>query len=346
MAVDDSNERRNMCKIFTLLGFEDSEILLDLAASAIPYLSQNDADGLGMIGCTKDNKIWVEKHLFNDTAFRVHDLKDRRYFQKIGKFDDKLDSLVIHTRMACSEVNIQNTHPFSAKGVHLVHNGVVDEHELQLKKSTCDSEGILNLYNDLNIRLKPSNWKYLYDYLNGWYACVAVMKWKGKIAIDVFKNDGANLYEVSIEGMNGRILCTDKTHAENVLRINKLKVANIEQFCEDALCRFMATGEPVIMETDIKEIRGAYNKYYGTNDNYYGTGYTGSSSKKKSKRANDYMQAHEEDEVRDYLNEDTSLVNGYDIDQYGRKWSYNLQEDSWTLLNDDSELEKHYGRVW
>jgi hypothetical protein len=321
-----------MCKIFTLLGFEDSELMLDLAVDAVPFLSMNDNDGLGMIGATKDNKIWVEKHLFNETAFRTHDLKDKRYFKRIGKFSEKLDSLIIHTRMACSEVNIRNTHPFSANGVHLVHNGVVDDTQLKLQKSTCDSEGILNLYNDLNVKNRPENFRYLYDYLEGWYACVAVMKWKGKVMIDIFKNDGANLYEVSIKGMNGRIICTDKSHAERVLSLNKLEVANIETFCEDSLCRFLATGEPILMECDVKERRSStkasYSYGYWDNDGGW---------------EDQYNDQHKYVGGASQLDKDIALIDGYDTDQYGNRWRWDEYNKKWVRIIGEESI---YGRSW
>ena len=249
-----------MCKIFAIMGFDDPKLIFQLASTAIPELSFNDSDGLGMIGITKDNDVWAERFLNNSDVFLETPPSDVDKYQSFGKFNNELKGLVIHTRRATSKVCIENVHPFYNKDTYLVHNGVVPINGLTLNTSTCDSEGILNSYVELNLAHLPNNFRYLYDYMDGWYACIAVYSRGKKQHIDVFKNHISTLKEVFFEGTNGFILCTSQHHAVVAAKKSGLKIKSINDFVEASLVRFNFDGELIDMYTDIKLNRDVTTK--------------------------------------------------------------------------------------
>ena len=152
--------------------------------------------------------------------------------------------------------------------------------------------------------------------------------------IDIFKNDGANLYEVSIKGMNGRIICTDKSHAERVLALNKLEVANVETFCEDSLCRFLATGEPILMECDVKERISSSKASYTSN---YGKWYDDD-----DRWEDEYNDHHKYVGGTSQLDKDIALIDGHDTDQYGNKWRWDEYNKKWVRVVDADDIYKRH----
>jgi hypothetical protein len=82
---------------------------------------------------------------------------------------------MIHTRFATSAKTPDNTHPFSRNGIHLIHNGVIQNHH-SFKKylSTCDSEAILTQYLDLDIENNPEKITELASSLSGHFGCLVL----------------------------------------------------------------------------------------------------------------------------------------------------------------------------
>jgi hypothetical protein len=130
-------------------------------------------------------------------------------YARIG--DDRADrseplAILSHARTSTGDVAIFNTHPHYKDGLALVHNGVVDEHGLDLLGTTCDSAGILWSYIQSGVRERPSYIKHAMNRVCGWYACIVLGKDKRGPYVDVWRS-GADLWVCYLPGV-GIVWCT------------------------------------------------------------------------------------------------------------------------------------------
>jgi hypothetical protein len=135
----------------------------------------------------------------------------------------------------------------------LIHNGIVDVNKGDLKRSTCDSEKILNLYNKLNVVNKPSNIKKVASLLSGYYACAVFSKMKdGTLILDVFRDDRANLYAAYINELQTVVFSTSLNDVTSVAKEMGLTVASPYSIKNNMLIRFNALTGKVLLTQKFK----------------------------------------------------------------------------------------------
>jgi hypothetical protein len=219
-----------MCKIMIIPKVKNSAKIKQFMKAAAPYMSADDPHGLGYAALTDKGTIIAERWLNPKQAFKplksvvagsesralqpiAHCLDGAASvgYNKVGDdFESPLKAVIYHTRMATCEVNLTNVHPFISGTTALIHNGVISNPEhFKPTQSTCDSEAILNGYNEFNVPDSMLGVADLSDTLRGWFACGAISRnSKGQWNVDVFKDDSTNLVAMFINELDTIVYCT------------------------------------------------------------------------------------------------------------------------------------------
>ena len=221
-----------MCKILLTCGIkpEKSKLLEQFIYKVAPILGRDDEDGMGYVALSKNGEMFGERWLNNTMAFNSSlkesteqkiakmffgALIEGRFYNKFGKVQrDKITSVCLHARKATTDVSLDNTHPFVSENgkTALIHNGIVDILNLKLKTSTCDSEGLLNLYTKLKMYDHPKQMKKFAKMVDGYYACGIITQDSiGKWYMDIIKDNRAQLYAVYIKELDNVVFCTNET---------------------------------------------------------------------------------------------------------------------------------------
>lgn len=269
-----------MCKILMFAGITPNNVAKAwrFAMNAAPLLTQNDDDGFGYAAAAQ-GQIFGERWLKPKEAFKRRQLRNQseRYTQ--AQFGDAVDieetyncfgdlsltpnvqAIMLHARMATCAKSLLNTHPFTvedksgAPALALIHNGVISNvRELESKnlKSTCDSECILNEYNESEVDRFPGNIQDLADRLEGYYACGVLATQDGPVdaaaplpqVMDVFKSERASLYVAWIPALGAHVFCTSETIIAKTAKLSKMKVGSMAEVNAGRLIRLdVATGQ-------------------------------------------------------------------------------------------------------
>ena len=221
-----------MCKVFMMAGINDdnrsdaSDLVIEMAG----IIGLSMQDGIGYAAVTSKGDLFGERWFKSQDAFDLRDepttSKEEEYIvdqfqdaltlidkpKKYNTFGDEKKSIAelwgdfsaitLHGRFATSAKEFRNTHPFIVNDTSLIHNGVIrNAFSLnRMKQSTCDSEVILNLYDERLVSESPSNIQSVVDDLIGYYACgVFSRDSEGNRILDIFKDQTANLSAAYIE---------------------------------------------------------------------------------------------------------------------------------------------------
>lgn len=249
-----------MCKNMMIAGLKTEVAEKDLwkfLVAAVPFMSANDKDGMGYAAIGKDGLFgerWLNpKDAFNyHTQFSKRDAEIEKEFQgtldgtkrynKFGKISSPY-AVLFHSRMATCGVNLDNTHPFvSVDGTTaLIHNGVVNSHEVSNLTSTCDSELILNSYMGADVRITPNNIQKIGDQISGSYACGVLTKdSEGRDVLDLFRNDTNMLYAAYVKELEAIVYCTTAEIIRNTCKKLKWKHGSIFKVNAEKLIRIDA----------------------------------------------------------------------------------------------------------
>lgn len=172
------------------------------------YVNPQDCAGLSVVKDTIDMlPLSLKTKIVEGVDFDVSGHRP-----KSGKV---IGSFIAHGRTATCGKNIANTHPFSGfneKGqVIIAHNGVVEWDGVTLPTSTtCDSEHLLNCFVHLN---GEQSFK---DGISG-YAAITGINENGELF--VLRDNKAPLYVKYIKELDTYIVCTDKTHTEDIAKL-------------------------------------------------------------------------------------------------------------------------------
>jgi hypothetical protein len=222
----------------------------------IKELSKNlcvtDSDGFGYAARG-------EHGLFAEKWTNINDIYKKRSKQYKSKIEDeflgilerlnrseyeltgrrsKYSQIIIHARMATCGKNIQNTHPISRDGIFSIHNGILNNNSHKQVVSTCDSEGILHDYLDLDILNSFSGIQKLSDKQDGYFAAALL----SKDYLDIIKDDKAKLFAANIQKI-GLIFCTSLEALFRAAKTMKLKVNEAFKVADNSAMRFSSDGE-------------------------------------------------------------------------------------------------------
>lgn len=172
------------------------------------YLSADSVAGLGTLKESVDMlKSNIKTKLVEGIDFDTAGIKPSK-----GGIDG---CFIAHGRTATCGKTINNTHPFT--GVNdsgtwtIAHNGIVDWSGVKLPlHTTCDSEHLLNCFLHLN---GEQSFK---DGISG-YAAVVGIDQLGQLF--VLRDNKAPLYMSYIMDLDSYVICTDKTHTEELTKM-------------------------------------------------------------------------------------------------------------------------------
>lgn len=255
-----------MCKImmFAGLGANKQTAANRWIGAALPFLKENDKDGVGYAAVTHAGELFGERWVKSSEAFEVR--------QEFGQADQELarrlggavtvspsynrfgavgldySAIILHTRYATCVVNLANTHPFVSDDTALIHNGVISNaRDLKLKTSTCDSEAILNSYLDNGVDQVPSSIQNTAKELQGYYACAVLARDReGVRVLDIFKDTSANLHVCYVKALDAYVYCTSAEILRKVSKVSRMKISAPREINAGHLIRLDArTGETV-----------------------------------------------------------------------------------------------------
>lgn len=167
-------------------------------------------------------------------------------FEDVEQTD--LRSIILHTRLATSGKEFNNTHPFVINNTALIHNGIIrNADKLGLKNSTCDSEAILVQYENENVRNSVANIQDVADKLEGYYACGIISKTdEGRMIVDVFKDKSASLSAFFIKELNTVVFATSELAVKSACRTLSFEIVSEYLVRAGCLVRFDALTGRVI----------------------------------------------------------------------------------------------------
>ena len=223
-----------MCKVFAVAKVTDTnrDDVWAFAQLMGELMTWGNSDGLGYAAFDKDGKIFGEKWLINQTAFKdltaikgINANKIDKIYNYFGDTvkRDEAQAIIMHTRAATCGKGIINTHPFvndiDNPTVAIIHNGMIyNDSKFEKKYSTCDSEVIAHLYHDNKVNENLTNLNEFSTKMQGWYTVLALTKdAEGKMIMDAFSDTG-RLGSYFIKELDTRIY---STMAEDVFKVAK-----------------------------------------------------------------------------------------------------------------------------
>ncbi len=259
------NNRQGVWQFMTLLG---------------ELISRGNTDGLGYAAFNKAGKLFGEKWLVNDMAFKdvsnVRGINASKMDKIYNFFGDKVlrndaQAIILHTRAATCAKGIENTHPFvndiDSPEVAIIHNGMIyNDTAFPRKYSTCDSEVLAHLYADNKVSKSLAKLNDFADKLQGWFTVLALARDdRGRMVMDAFSDSG-RLGSYFIKELDTRIY---SSYSDDVLHIAKalgLTAMDKEQMERDTAFRIdVLTGE-VVEHVKLKTSNAVPVTYTGGSD--------------------------------------------------------------------------------
>ena len=196
-------------------------------------------------------------------------------YDNFGKGElGKACAVIAHSRHSTgASTSIENVHPFVNYETALVHNGIVwnEDNPLFYKEvSDCDSEIILNQYNQELVQMDSRRIQETVDPLDAYFACLVLTNAMDKDenmlpVMDIFKAD-ANLEIVYIHDLDLFTFCTEGSIVVDICKSEDFGYSTSRpiKVTDNFLIRINAiTGE--IVETEYFDYSRKNTNY---NDNY------------------------------------------------------------------------------
>ena len=232
-----------MCKIAIFPSIPEvlASKTLAFAKALTAPMTEFDKDAFGVAAVTETGELytgrWIPKHAWQTRP--VSKARPTRYSNVISKtknhdethlvrgvLPDRPRALLLHSRWATSGKGLLNAHPHVSPGgdVALVHNGIVDTTSLDLRRTTCDSEGILNAYSDACVQYAATEWQSVADRVSGYYACgILARDESGNWIVDIIRDSQAQLYYCEADGVP--LFITDLKLARAAAKTTKTKLS-------------------------------------------------------------------------------------------------------------------------
>lgn len=257
-----------MCKIFAVAGLKNKDAELDQFAKAIlPYMTAGDNDAVGYAAFSDElfGERWLntELALTKQTSRPLHSKTNPRlvYEPQSNKFGDTtpvnpVKAMILHSRYATCGKGLANTHPFVSEDgkTALIHNGVVQTRGLDLRTSTCDSEGILNAYTDVDVSNTHGNIQTVFNRVKGAFACAVLTEDNiGDKYLDLFRNDQyPTLYACYVDQLDATVYCTEAYMIENALKDLGWTSETMMKVLDNSYLRIDAVTGEVLVNMEVK----------------------------------------------------------------------------------------------
>lgn len=224
-------------------------------------MSPGNNGGLGYAALDKAGKIFGEKWVINESAFRdltkIPGVDSQKLARVYGWFGDKVEreqvqAIILHTRAATQgSICVKNTHPFidneADPSVAIIHNGWVHNYKkFTHKYSTCDSEVLAHLYNENNVKSDLGNLNKFITAIDGWFTVLALgLDGEGKMIMDAFTDNG-RLGSYFIKELDTRIWSSEGHDVYNIAKSLGLTATDPQKMSRDTAFRInVLTGEEV-----------------------------------------------------------------------------------------------------
>ncbi len=244
-----------MCKIAIFPSIPEAlaEKTLAFAKALTGPMTATDRDAFGVAAVTEDNQLyagrWIPRHAWQarpkrkaaTTRYSNVISKSRNYDEthlERGVMPKRPRAMLLHSRWATSGKGLANAHPHVSPGgdVALVHNGIVDAGSLDLRRTQCDSEGILNAYTDACVQYAATEWQSVADRVRGYYACgVLALDESGNWIVDVIRDSQAQLYYCEVDGVP--LFVTDLALARSAAKATRAKLSSFGLVQENSIVR-------------------------------------------------------------------------------------------------------------
>lgn len=221
-------------------------------------MSPGNNDGLGYAAVNSKGKIFGEKWLINESAFKdltkIPNIDSDKLAKIYSYFGDEVDkddaqAIILHTRAATCTKGIKNTHPFindeASPDVAIIHNGWVhNEKKFTRKYSTCDSEVLAHLYQENGVASDLGNLNKFLKKIEGWYTVLALStEPSGRLVMDAFSDNG-RLASYYIQELDTRIYSSSGHDVWQIARALGLTAVDLKQMSADTAFRIdVLTGE-------------------------------------------------------------------------------------------------------
>lgn len=187
---------------------------LRLAQHMTPPMTAWDKDAFGVAAITNNDVLYTGK-------WEVKDSWSTQGLVK-GPYPKRPKSIILHSRMATHGQGLINAHPHinPERTVALIHNGIVDTRTLDLRRTQCDSEGILNAYTDAGVEFDANEMQTALERVQGYYALGIYSRVtpNGQWFLDIVRDSIAPLYYVYIESLKLPVFLTDPKHVFEAAR--------------------------------------------------------------------------------------------------------------------------------
>lgn len=255
-----------MCKVAGVTKITDKNrndvwVFMELLGQ---LMSPGNNDGLGYAAFDKAGKLFGEKWLINESAFKdlsqIKGMNSEKmakiysYFGGVVKRDE-VQSIILHTRAATCTKSITNTHPFiddeTKPSVAIIHNGwVYNDTEFTRKYSTCDSEVLAHLYYENKVASDLSNVNKFTPKIEGWYTVLALSQTpEGRLIMDAYSDNG-RLGSYFIKELDTRIWSSSASDVKQIADALGLTAVSLEQMKANTAMRFdVLTGEQIAFTT-------------------------------------------------------------------------------------------------
>ena len=264
-----------MCKIIIIPKINETETVKKFLRALVPDFTQHDNDGLGYVALNRNGTLSGERWRYPNEAFQ--DLIDvnapeSKAYAEIGASLDDFDAaprynafgvdsgewsaLLYHSRFATCAKSIENTHPFidDASTTALVHNGVITKsiEEWKPKRSTCDSEILLNGYVASGVSDNAQNFDNVASGVSGYYALGVLAKsTSGAWCLDVVKDCNAELQAIFVNELQCIVYCTNAEIITKACALLKWSCAKAYDVKDNAFIRYDALTGNVLSQHEI-----------------------------------------------------------------------------------------------
>lgn len=250
-----------MCKVAAVTKItdknrEDVWVFMQLLGQ---LMSPGNNSGLGYAALDKAGKIFGEKWVINESAFRdltkVPGVDAEKIGRVYGFFGDKVErdeaqAIILHTRAATQgSICVKNTHPFiddeASPTVAVIHNGWVHNDKLFTRKySTCDSEVLAHLYYENKVNADLGNLNKFIPKIDGWFTCLSLgLDADKKMVMDAFTDNG-RLASYFIQELDTRIWSSEGHDVYQIAKALGLTPVEPQKMERDTAFRInVATGE-------------------------------------------------------------------------------------------------------
>ena len=252
-----------MCKIAGVTKITDKNrndvwAFLQLLGQA---MTPGNSGGLGYAALDKAGKIFGEKWVVNESAFRdltkIPGVDSEKLSKIYGYFGDKVErdeaqAIILHTRAATQgAICVKNTHPFiddeAAPTVAVIHNGWVhNEKKFTRKYSTCDSEVLAHLYYENNVKADLGNLNKFIPKIDGWFTCLTLgLDDNGHMIMDAFTDNG-RLGSYFIKELDTRIWSSEGHDVYQIAKALGLTAIDPQKMSSNTAFRInVLTGEQI-----------------------------------------------------------------------------------------------------